>query len=1116
MQAHQIDEVKGELAPGTIYVALSSTAAYGQLLAMVDRKEAIFLGERYVDSVTKALTVEVPGVPVDRKPNPSIGIGREFFVTALKDYENWREKWWREAIQNAVDAGATDVACVAKANPDGTRTVSCEDNGGGMSADVLLNKFLVLGGSTKTSASGTAGGFGKAKELLLLPWISWEVHSRATIVRGSGIDYTVEEAAPISGTKITVVMAQDQYTYEAPAISFIEKCYLPRVSFTVNGDPVKAALRSKKVLLTTANGEAEISFVKDPSVTGSSRIFFRTNGLFMFDKWVYAGNLGGYVMVELLKPSIDILTANRDGIRAGDLRREIDEFAANLAREGERAMKDKKKLIREVFRGTGKFVQSEARKERAADMLDVIGPISISGKDPLTDVAIKRVLSIVEDYRSSDTSIATSDVERIAIPTAQAAGVMLEFVNGPESVEVAIDQLVWRPDFYLHNDVEGVRIPKEFYPATMSPRIAKMAAVWAELCRFVFIQLGKRARYGVGFIFSKDTLAEYVVEQGTEWLLINPYRDVKNQKNLLRVTDDEDLSQMYASAIHECTHMADGRLDHDSAFAAALTHNMGRCARGWRKVRQIEKSILMRDVAKSDDEGGGRERRAGSDVKKSKKDTTSGNPTLDRLVDQLVIAVADSSRLSNLSETDAVKAIMIGVDDDVSSLHYPTWEAAGELRDYLKSSEDFRRAVTSAVTRAHAMNRRWRGDLGQALLHRGHHVRRHHRLLFEQAHRRPRRSGDNGGASTVLHGLLPGRRRGALLAEDVSEDARVHDEQLLVRLGDPDVRADDVGRLPDRVDPYDTKLRLLVEWLHEETPKRIVVGHVDLGAIGPLCVAAPAHVSVSEAVVVDDRVSVPIGGWRFRTRCRERTVRRRWVSWLPGQIARRPRGIVAVGRRRDEAHVGGALRRHDPERLRLVVVLVAVDVVPVKLDVVRVHRVAVEGRVVVHPERVVDERQLGGRHLRRAIRSCHRAEEAVLAVGHTQRRDPAGGERHAGVLHATDHVVHVHRLAGGGEEHVVEHARRRRRDHGDATHRGEALQIAGQVLQVELGHQVDGLVWARDENRRRLAAREDVANGAHELVADLVDGGAKLPSHESTDGRSSASSVGRTDGGCGD
>lgn len=686
MQAHQIDEVKGELAPGTIYVALSSTAAYGQLLAMVDRKEAIFLGERYVDSVTKALTVEVPGVPVDRKPNPSIGIGREFFVTALKDYENWKEKWWREAIQNAVDAGSTKIVCVHKQNEDGTHTVSCEDNGGGMSTDVLLNKFLVLGGSTKTSASGTAGGFGKAKELLLLPWISWEVHSKTTIVRGSGIDYAVEEGDLLKGTRLTVTMPADQFTYDAPCMAFIEKCNLPSVQFVVNGTSMRAKL-SGKTAVREIPGKAAIYFHKGKGGS-SSKMLIRTNGLFMFDRYL-SDEVNGHVIVELLGPSIEILTANRDGIRDWTLRNEIDNYANELAKDVKSATRDKAKLIRQIFRGTGNFTSAVA-VEREAEILDAVGPIEVKGSGEIKETAVEQVMQIVESYRERDTGSGSGAARPMfSAPSATLVRTFFEDMRGASKFEAAVKQLVWQPDFFVANEVEGVRVPKEFFPETMSPRVTKIASVWTELCRFVLIQLGSSFRFGVGFLFSEDSLAMYTYEQGTHWLLLNPYRDYKNQKGLLRPTADEDLQSMYASAIHEATHLADGIKYHDESFAAALTHNMARCAKGWRRVKQIERAIPMRGTVEVDEA-----------VHKPSGRGPKGAWRVEGVreaIEKLANAISYSATLSvDWSAKKVVDHIVDNLGED-SRLTYDVWEAATELRTLVTSEGDFRVAVMEAV-----------------------------------------------------------------------------------------------------------------------------------------------------------------------------------------------------------------------------------------------------------------------------------------------------------------------------------------------------------------------------------------------------------------------------------
>lgn len=563
--------------PGGVHVVRAGDPDYGPVLGRIVDKTYTFLGESYA-SGTREVLYRVPG---GRQKNPSIGIGREFFVTALRDYDDWQLKWWREAIQNAVDAGATNIQLVTK-DEGGEVVVSCEDNGGGMSPEVLLDKFLVLGGTTKATSSGSAGGFGKAKELLLLPWLSWEVHTRAKIARGTGIEYEVVDGEHLRGTRITVRMPADQATHEAAALAFLEKCDLPGVRFTVNGKPVKANLKAAHVI-RTVDDKAVIAFepAKKDAPT-SYRLMVRTKGLFMFD--MYLGEeVAGDVIVELLVPSIGVLTANRDGFRDYGLKSAIEKFAREVVVDVRSALRKKRGLIEQVFRGTGRFQAAEAE----AEVLRAVGPVGdASATDTLAEVAAL-VATDAYDRRGS------SDVVRLAPVSAAIAKAMLEIAATPNTIENQLKQLVWQPDFFVRNRVEGFRVPKEFFPETMSPRVAKLAGVWAELCRFVLLQLGSRAEYGVGFVFDEDVGAEYSRHENENWLLLNPFRDARHQKHLFRPTVDEDLQWLYAAAIHEVTHLADGIQYHNESFASALTRNVARCAKGWKRVAKIAKLVGM-------------------------------------------------------------------------------------------------------------------------------------------------------------------------------------------------------------------------------------------------------------------------------------------------------------------------------------------------------------------------------------------------------------------------------------------------------------------------------------------------------------------------------------------
>jgi hypothetical protein len=584
--------------PG-LYVVQSGTDAYFPALALVEDNFATILGEVY-DEGSKIVTLQVFPSPEavgnsqlfgdgDEPERRVITIGREFFITALKDYEDWQVKWWREVVQNSVDAGANYIMLGVRQLDDDNMQIYAEDNGSGMDEDTVINKFLVLGGTTKTSTSGTAGGFGKAKELLLLPWISWRIHTRDVLIEGAGIDYTVHRSRYLQGTRIEVVMPPDQTTTVAAALSFLEKCYLPNTTFTINGEPALADLVGH-TLVTEVPDKANIYFT--PAAIKQSYMYVRTHGIFMFRR--YIGEVPGYVIADLTAPSIEILTANRDGFRDAYVARTIDRLAEKIAKDNLSALRSEQGYIRQKFEGSGKF---RARR-LAADLFDQIGP----SQSKLADNDINVVVSALRIFAEQD----EHELRTTQLPSSTTAKLMLEQrYNGPNHIEAALKQLVWEPDFFIVNEMEGWRVPRKFFPDSMTPTILKLAKTWVELCRYVFMQLGSDTQFGVGFIFSPHTAAAAITEgdpAGTdvsEWLMLNPYKEMY-EGPIWRPTQSADLKWLYAAAIHEATHIADGLSYHDESFASALTLNMSKCADGFRKIKKIVGSIKMRGGVKAD------------------------------------------------------------------------------------------------------------------------------------------------------------------------------------------------------------------------------------------------------------------------------------------------------------------------------------------------------------------------------------------------------------------------------------------------------------------------------------------------------------------------------------
>lgn len=576
-------------SPG-LYIVRSGTEAYFPVRGLIEDDLAKFRGEFFDEDAQHVITVELtskPALPALRGlGNPptqrSITIGREFFITALKDYSDWNIKWWREAVQNSVDAGGQNIHLGATVQENGDILVYCDDDGRGMDEDTIINKFLVLGATTKVAGSGAAGGFGKAKELILLPWIAWSLHSRDRIVEGAGIDYSIKEAPYRQGTRLEVLMAPDKMTDGPVAIGFLEKCYLPHINFTVNGKPIQANLRGE-VLVTDIPDKAEIYFT--PSSQKSSYMYVRTKGLYMFSR--YIGEVPGHILAELTGPSIELLTANRDGFRDYTTARGIESWAEKFAKDTMSALKNKAGMIRKKYLGTGKF---RAKRVESA-LLEEIGPSTTK----LSESSVDRVTEALSEYAKFEQERgAAADI--VSSPGASMIAAMLDQrYRGASHIEAAIKQLVWQPDFFLINEIEDYKVPKKFFPETMTPRVHKLIKSWTELCRYVMMQLGSTEPFGVGFVFSHTMGAAALPDEDddnkTSWLMINPFKNVYDRDAIWSPSQEDDLKWLYAAAIHECTHIADDMQYHDESFAAALTRNMARCADGYRKIRQIVGAI---------------------------------------------------------------------------------------------------------------------------------------------------------------------------------------------------------------------------------------------------------------------------------------------------------------------------------------------------------------------------------------------------------------------------------------------------------------------------------------------------------------------------------------------
>jgi len=576
---------------------VSDTTSFYEALASVDLGHARLVGQAWLPDGRQVIEVVWRrNNPVDEETSMlgQIEIGERFLSRPLKDYTNWRTAWWREAIQNSLDAGATEILLDAQENPDGTWTVSCDDNGKGMNFEEVRSYFLRMGESgKKVGQAGTVGGFGKAKELLVLPWLQWSISYNGGKVVGNGLQFKRTAGEPRKGIRIEVVMPTDAHTTLGDARSILSRSDLKRCHFFLAGvrfDP-RSFLVVKKPIRTMA-GKGTIYAKKTPGEPHYSCLI-RHHGLFMFD--IYTDKLEAIVVLELEGPSIELLASNRDGFADYSIKAAVSDFINELAKDKEVALRAPDKTIRKIYHGTGPL---EAREQTAKSKAIVKETASaILAKETWGDEEVKDISMILEEVSRQETDMGFKDTDKSDKFRTQGETIR-EIVRATSSENSRtedrlrlLDTLLWKPSFLVLNERAHVAVPKMFFPESMTPTTLGLARIWSELCKFVLIQIQTFKFFGIGFCFTEEAAAMHTVEAGLDWLLLNPYRDSRDpSKGIWRSKNEKDLAMLYALAIHECTHLQ-GQVYHDKDFAYLMTANVGKCASGWKEVKRIVSTI---------------------------------------------------------------------------------------------------------------------------------------------------------------------------------------------------------------------------------------------------------------------------------------------------------------------------------------------------------------------------------------------------------------------------------------------------------------------------------------------------------------------------------------------
>jgi hypothetical protein len=454
----------------------------------------------------------------------SFKIGREFFAKAKADYADWRWSWVREICQNSMDCGSSQIHVTNERKGQDTR-VAVSNDGQPMTQDVLVNKFLTLGGSAK---DGGVGGFGKAKELLVACHLRWSIRTGTLLAEGEGGEYELtSDLAPLHGTTTTVLMEGDEVGRLVAIFGRFAAFAQWKGTLTVNGRTLATDLRK-------GSPRREYEWGKIyTNQQHNNLLVVRIGGQPMFTRNI---KFKGCVLVELTGTSGQRLVASRDRLqyRYND---ELDALLNELAVDTRSALKQQRAEYR---RFQGEKVKAEGKQPKAQPGLDVA--------------------ALVQSLNQPEVS---------SQPTGSIRSSALSRENRPVSIG---------PEF-ICKQCAGMETPSYYLPGDQFSAYAKgLVRAWAMTLKRLYELHELEGAFSIGFIFDEDCKAE--CERSSEYGLVyylSPAEIVKNPRFHSRSFRARFSSawtnrfEIMSLAAHEFVHGAFGIGEHSEDFAAKLT-----------------------------------------------------------------------------------------------------------------------------------------------------------------------------------------------------------------------------------------------------------------------------------------------------------------------------------------------------------------------------------------------------------------------------------------------------------------------------------------------------------------------------------------------------------------
>lgn len=305
----------------------------------------------------------------------TVKISSDFFTNEIKNYSNWEFAFWRELFQNSVDAKANNISINYEKNNDSC-IISFQDNGCGMSRDILENVFFNLGTTTKNT-NETVGGFGRARIILCFAQQDYIIYTQNMIVSGQGANYEIlENDGFVKGCKFIITVKPKDFS--SNYTSFINSLYqyldMSQIEpyIFINGKKHNTKLYKRGKTKELSFGTA----YSNQSGLFKNKIIFRVNGIPMFERYTPANSL---IIVEIdPEKSRDVLLSNRDSINWKYLD-EVEQFTSVIAIDTISAFRNKTEESKQIIGYSRKFIPKKniIEKQKLDYIIDVQRPLDV-------------------------------------------------------------------------------------------------------------------------------------------------------------------------------------------------------------------------------------------------------------------------------------------------------------------------------------------------------------------------------------------------------------------------------------------------------------------------------------------------------------------------------------------------------------------------------------------------------------------------------------------------------------------------------------------------------------------------------------------------------------------